>query len=246
MTRYKAILLWSGTQTKFDRIWKKGVRVNQLWFGFFWGRSRQTPHRGPAVAGVQHIRKGLGLGLGVIQIVGDPHHTGSCPALVSELFKNRLSPLASKQASKQNEKSDFFVPAITPTPGGAPTRLGYGYILDIVRLHAHAYWRCPGLGCLGTKILNFEVQQNSQLSGFSWRPPQGVSSQGGQMLLPPICWGISSNHIIIGTWREDFVFRVDSNFFPFFSLPKVSFGRYPPQDREKKTSSPLSHNIFNR
>ena len=97
----------------------------------------------------------------VIQIVGDPHHTGSCPALVSELFKNRLSPLASKQASKQNEKSDFFVPAITPTPGGAPTRLGYGYILDIVRLHAHAYWRCPGLGCLGTKILNFEVQQNS-------------------------------------------------------------------------------------
>jgi len=134
---------------------KKGLGLTSYGLGFFGVVPGRPPTEAPPWRGYSIFVKW------VIQIVGDPHHTGSCPALVSELFKNRLSPLASKQASKQNEKSDFFVPAITPTPGGAPTRLGYGYILDIVRLHAHAYWRCPGLGCLGTQILNFEVQQNS-------------------------------------------------------------------------------------
>ena len=145
---------------------KKGLGLTSYGLGFFGVVPGRPPTEAPPWRGYSIFVKW------VIQIVGDPHHTGSCPALVSELFKNRLSPLASKQASKQNEKSDFFVPAITPTPGGAPTRLGYGYILDIVRLHAMPNGGVLGWGAWERKFSTLKSSRIPSFRVFPGDPPR--------------------------------------------------------------------------
>lgn len=74
---------------------KKGLGLTSYGLGFFGVVPGRPPTEAPPWPGYSIFVKW------VIQIVGDPHHTGSCPALVSELFKNRLSPLASKQAKRK-------------------------------------------------------------------------------------------------------------------------------------------------
>ena len=72
-----------------------GLGLTSYGLGFFGVVPGRPPIEAPPWPGYSIFVKS------VIQIGGEPHHTGSCPALVSELFKNRLSPLASKQAKRK-------------------------------------------------------------------------------------------------------------------------------------------------